>query len=79
MLLVGLALFVLRGRFPDRSRPYRVPLYPLTPILFALFCCYMLYSGVMYAGQAGWIGLAVLAAGLPVLSLRKRNPPAAST
>lgn len=73
MLLVGLALFVLRRRFPDQARPYRVPLYPLTPILFALFCCYMLYSGVMYAGRAGWIGLAVLAVGLPVLSLRKTD------
>ncbi|HWK75156.1 MAG TPA: amino acid permease [Povalibacter sp.] len=73
MLLVGLALFVLRRRFPDQDRPYQVPLYPLTPILFALFCCYMLYSGVMYAGRAGWIGLAVLAVGLPVLLLRKTD------
>lgn len=71
MLLVGLALFVLRWRFPDQARPYRVPLYPLTPILFVLFCGYMLYSGVMYAGQAGWIGLALLATGVPLLLLRK--------
>jgi amino acid transporter len=73
MLLVALGLFVLRWRLPDQVRPFRVPLFPLTPILFVLFCGYMLYSGVMYAGQAGWIGLAVLAAGLPVLLLRKTD------
>ncbi|MBS0431309.1 MAG: amino acid permease [Proteobacteria bacterium] len=79
MLLVALALFVLRWRFPGQARPYRVPLYPLTPILFAVFCSYMLYSGVMYAGRAGWIGLAVLAAGLPVLMLHKADHRAPST
>jgi APA family basic amino acid/polyamine antiporter len=71
MLLVGLSLFVLRWRRPDQALPYRVPLYPITPILFIIFCAYMFYSGVMYAGKAGWIGLAVLAAGLPLLLLRK--------
>ncbi|NLY64526.1 MAG: APC family permease [Alcaligenaceae bacterium] len=75
MLLVGLALFMLRWRFPAQALPYKVPLYPVTPILFILFCSYMLYSGVMYAGQAGWIGLAVLAAGLPLLLLQKTEAP----
>ncbi|MFW8565001.1 APC family permease [Orrella sp. 11846] len=79
MLLVALALFVLRWRFPHIDRPYQVPLYPLTPILFVLFCSYMLYSGILYAGQAGWIGLAVLAAGLPILLLRKTEAPIPST
>lgn len=73
MLLVAISLFVLRARKPHHARPYKVPLYPLTPMLFTLFCGYMLYSSMMYAGKAGWIGVGVLAAGLPVLLLRKNT------
>jgi APA family basic amino acid/polyamine antiporter len=35
-LLTGLALLVLRRRRPAASRPVRVPLYPVVPILFVL-------------------------------------------
>ena len=34
-LLTVISLFVLRRRDPDVERPFRVPLYPVTPILFA--------------------------------------------
>lgn len=71
LLLVGVAVFVLRKRFPERKLPYRVPLYPLTPALFCLTCLYMLYSSIMYTGAAGLIGVAVLVAGLPLLLFRK--------
>jgi amino acid transporter len=67
MLLVGLALFVLRYREPDRRLPYRVPLYPLTPLVFCFTCLYMLYASIAYTGSAALVGLAVLAAGLPLL------------
>lgn len=71
LLLVGISVFVLRKRFPERVLPYRVPLYPITPALFCLTCLYMLYSSVMYTGAAGLIGVAVLVAGLPLLLFRK--------
>lgn len=34
LLLVGLALFVLRAKDAGADRPFRVPLYRLTPIVF---------------------------------------------
>lgn len=71
LLLVGASVFVLRWRYPQRTLPYRVPLYPVTPILFCLTCLYMLYSSMMYTGTAGLIGVAVLIAGLPLLWFRK--------
>src|SRR3546814_13258912 len=43
-LLTGIALFVLRIREPGRERPFEVPLYPLTPVLFCLTSAYLLYS-----------------------------------
>ena len=73
MLLVGLSLFVLRWRHPERILPYKVPLYPITPILFCLTCLYMFYASVVYTGVAALIGLAVLAAGAPILLFRIRD------
>jgi basic amino acid/polyamine antiporter, APA family len=49
-LLVAVALVLLRRREPDRPRPFRVPLYPLTPALFAATSVFMLYSSLEY----GW-------------------------
>ena len=73
-LLAGLSLFVLRFKEPEISRPFRVPLYPLTPILFCFTCVYMLHSSVVYVGAGAFVGLAVLAAGA-LLLLLKPYPP----
>lgn len=73
LLLVGLAVFVLRRRFPDRILPYRVPFYPLTPLIFCLTCLYMFYASVTYTGLAGLIGLAVLLAGIPILLFKRTS------
>ncbi|WP_160000251.1 APC family permease [Roseomonas sp. 18066] len=77
LLLVGLALFVLRRREPGRALPYKVPLYPLTPALFCLTCGYMLHASIAYTGLGALVGLAVVAAGLPLLLFRRRDaePP----
>lgn len=72
LFLVGLALIVLRWREPGRPLPFRVPLYPLTPILFCLTCLFMLHASLAYTGVGALIGLAVIAAGTPLLLL---GPP----
>jgi len=66
-LLTGISLFVLRRKDPDTPRPFRVPLYPLTPALFCLASAYMLWSSVAYTGLGGLVGIGVLLAGLMVL------------
>jgi amino acid transporter len=73
MLLVGVGLFVLRQREPARERPFRVPLYPVTPLVFCLTCAYLLYSSLAYTGLGSLVGIAVLAAGAPLL-LIGRSP-----
>jgi basic amino acid/polyamine antiporter, APA family len=73
MLLVAIALFVLRWREPGRERPYRVPLYPLTPALFVLTCAYMLHSSIAYTGYGALFGVGVLAVGLPLLLLGRSD------
>jgi amino acid transporter len=73
ILLTGLALFVLRRLEPDRPRPFRVPLYPLTPLLFCVTCAYLLYSSLAYTGLGALLGVAVVAAGAVVLVATSRS------
>lgn len=73
MLLIGIALMLLRWREPNRQLPFRVPLYPLTPILFCLTCAYLLYSSIAYTGLGALVGIAVLLAGAPLLLLRPQE------
>jgi amino acid transporter len=73
LLLLGLALPILRWREPERTLPFRVPLYPLTPILFCLACAYMLHASLAYTGRGALVGLAVVLAGLPLLLFRRRR------
>jgi APA family basic amino acid/polyamine antiporter len=70
-LLVGLSLFVLRTQEPERPRPFRVPLYPLTPLLFCVTCVYMLHSSLAYTGPGAAVGVGVLLAGVPLLFLAR--------
>ena len=74
-LLTGLSVIVLRARDPGRSRPFRVPLYPVTPILFCLACLFMLYSSLAYVRLYALSGVAVLAAGVPLLLFARSRPP----
>lgn len=69
--LVGVSLFVLRWKEKTVVRPFRVPLYPFTPLLFCGVCLYMLYSSLAYTGKGGIIGVVVLLAGLPLLFFAK--------
>jgi amino acid transporter len=83
-LLTGLALIVLRWREPRAERPYRVPLYPVLPLVFIGVCGAMLWSSLSYVSSqalggfnAAWIGVAVLAVGglvLAALGLLERRP-----
>jgi basic amino acid/polyamine antiporter, APA family len=43
-----LAVIVLRRKEPGVERPYRVPLYPLIPLMFAGSCVFLIYSAVTY-------------------------------
>jgi len=72
-LLTGLSLFALRRRNPATPRPFQVPFYPVTPLLFCATSAYLLYSSLMYTGVGALFGLAVLAAGALVLALVRRN------
>lgn len=72
-LMVGVSLIILRIREPHVARPFKVPFYPATPLIFCGFCLYMLQSSLAYTGIGAMIGFGVLAAGIPVLILNRRK------
>jgi len=55
--LVNLAVIYLRRKRPDLKRSYRVPLYPLTPIVGSLMCIYLMINlgGITWLVFAGWM------------------------
>jgi basic amino acid/polyamine antiporter, APA family len=67
-LLVGVALFVLRRKEPRAERPFKVPLYPLTPLIFCLTSAYLLYSSLAYTGLGALVGVGVLLVGALLLA-----------
>jgi amino acid transporter len=73
LTLVGIALFVLRSKDRGRSRPFRVPFYPVTPAIFVAVCAYLCYSSVGYAvsRSAIHVCLLVMAAGIVALLLAR--------
>ena len=65
-LLTGLALFVLRFREPHVARPFKVPGYPILPLVFIGTCGFLLYRSLLYTlqNQAVQAALYVMAAGV---------------
>jgi basic amino acid/polyamine antiporter, APA family len=66
LLLTTLSLFVFRYRKNHNTGSYRVPLYPIPPVLFTIVCIYMLYSSLNYTGYGALAGASILLVGVPV-------------
>lgn len=74
-LMTGISLFVLRRKEPGVRRPFRVPFYPVVPLIFCLTSAWLLYSSLAYTGLGALAGAGVLAIGtlLTFLGSVKRN------
>lgn len=71
MFLVAISIIVFRTREPGRELPFRVPLYPLPPLILAAACGWMFYSALAYAGIGSILGVVVLAIGAPLIFLQR--------
>ncbi|MET8452570.1 amino acid permease [Streptomyces sp. NPDC005209] len=71
MAAVNIAVIALRRREPGLARTFRVPLYPVVPVLGVGFCLYLMYE----TGWTTWIQFAAfLVVGLLVyLAYGRRN------
>lgn len=64
-MLAAASVFVLRKRWPDVHRPFRVPLYPYTPLIFCLASGILLASMLAENPVESIAGLGLIAAGIP--------------
>jgi amino acid transporter len=65
LFLVAVSVMIFRKR--GGALPYRMPLYPLPPLLLALAALWMIWSSIAYAGAGALIGVCVLLLGTPLL------------
>jgi basic amino acid/polyamine antiporter, APA family len=63
-LATTVAVIVLRRKEPQVERPFRVPGYPVTPLVFSAVCAYLIYSAVTYKPQIARISCLLLPLGL---------------
>jgi APA family basic amino acid/polyamine antiporter len=64
--LAGVALLVFRRTRPDAPRPYKAPLYPVLPVVFAAAGFGIVANMFVSDPQNALIGSAIIAAGVPV-------------
>lgn len=65
------ALLVLRYKEPNLKRPYKVSLYPWTPLVFIIFSVVYLISLLINKPMESLIGIAIVASGFPVYLWRR--------
>jgi len=71
------AVIALRIKLPDTPRPFRVPLYPLPPLLFILAAGAIVVSTVVEQPLQSALGIGIVLLGLPAYFLWRRSAPSA--
>lgn len=67
-------VIVLRKKYPNKERAYKVWGYPYTPLLFVLFSLLFLINSVVSDTQNAAMGLMLILLGLPIYYYRKFFP-----
>ncbi len=65
----GIAVLILRRTEPNAARPFRVPGYPITPLLFVASAVVLVANTVVAQPQRAATGLAVVLLGTPAFFL----------
>ena len=76
LFMVGLSVIWLRQSDGQAERPFKVPLYPLLPLVFCAACAWLTYSSITYAisQKAIHVSMWLIASGLlALLVLRWRE------
>jgi APA family basic amino acid/polyamine antiporter len=70
-MLCFIAVFILRKREPELARPYRVPGYPIVPIIALAGGAFIVLTTAITQPLITVIGILVTAAGIPVYRYQK--------
>lgn len=72
-ILTVAALIVLRKTAPGQIRPFKVPAYPLLPILYVLFASVVVVGQIYSSPQYSGFGLLIILSGLPAYFFWRRK------
>ena len=59
-------VIILRRKMPNENRPFKVPLYPVIPLVFTLFSAFLVYYSIVQSPGYAIIGLFLVAMGVPL-------------
>ena len=59
------AIFILRAKHPNPNRPYRVPGYPVVPLLFVIVATWFVINTIVEQTADSMVGLLLVCAGIP--------------
>ena len=65
------SVFPYRRKYPDLPRPYRVPGYPWTPIMFVTAAAALVLNVIVSTPRNAGVGLGIVALGLPAYAAWK--------
>ncbi|KDR93953.1 serine/threonine exchange transporter, LAT family (TC 2.A.3.8.12) [Peptoclostridium litorale DSM 5388] len=68
------AVMILRKKMPDMHRPYRVPLYPVLPLVAIIGGLYIIVNTLLTQPMNASLGLLITALGLPVYMYTSKKP-----
>jgi basic amino acid/polyamine antiporter, APA family len=71
--LAAAALFIYRKRSPDLPRPYRVPGYPLTPVVFIVAALALVANTIATQPLRAAVGLGIVFLGAPAYAFWRRH------
>jgi len=71
-LLIFVAVLILRKKEPELNRPYRVPFYPIIPIIAILGGAFILITTLFTQTMLASIGIGITLLGIPVYLINQK-------
>lgn len=68
----GIAVFVMRTKFRERHRPFRMWGYPWTAALFTMVAFWIFINTMVYSPRETFFGFAIISLGIPLYLISKR-------
>jgi APA family basic amino acid/polyamine antiporter len=74
----AIGVMVMRHKFPNAERPYKVIAYPVLPVIFAVFCLTLILVTIIQNRVQALVGLILIFSGVPVYLYFSRRKPTGS-
>jgi basic amino acid/polyamine antiporter, APA family len=77
--LAAASVFVYRWKMPNLERPFRVPGYPVTPLVFILAAAMLVINTIVRQPGRAAVGLGIVLLGAPAYAIWRRRDRGASS